>query len=79
MGPPIREITSGQTKEHIAQRMWNHAPKMRKWMVSKQIEWPRFTADELADLLTFLTEGWSESAPGEQQAGGSGVMPEVPR
>lgn len=70
MGPAIRGITTGQTKVHIVQRMWNHAPKMGKWMASKRIEWPRFTADELRNLLTFLAEGWSEPAPGEVQAGG---------
>ena len=65
MGPGIRETTTGELKERIVQMMWNHATEMGKRMANKQLEWPRFTAEELADLLTFLTEGWSESSGGE--------------
>lgn len=70
MGPAIREITSGQSKEQVAQRMLNHAPRMEAWMASKKIEWPRFTADELRDLLAFLAQGWSQPPPGESPAAG---------
>jgi len=65
MGPAIRETTAGESKEHIVQRMWNHAPEMGKRMVHKQLDWPRFTADELADLLAFLAGGWSQEPGGE--------------
>ncbi len=64
MGPAIRDTTTGAPKESIVQLMWNHAPEMGKRMASKQLEWPRFTARELADLLTFLAEAWSAPPEG---------------
>jgi len=36
------------------QKMWNHAPSMLENMKSKNIEWPIFKENEMADLLTYL-------------------------
>ncbi len=61
IGPALAPITGGKSKEEIAHRMWNHAPEMRARMNDRQIPWPRFTADELAALIRFLSEGWPEN------------------
>ncbi len=58
VAPALRQATTGQSKEHIIQRMWNHAPDMWKRMENQRLVWPRFTPQELADLLTFLAQGW---------------------
>ncbi len=64
MGPNLRQITTGESRERIAQRMWNHAPQMGLAMGTRQIPWPHFEASELAGLLNFLSEGWKDpSAP----------------
>jgi mono/diheme cytochrome c family protein len=62
IGPSLRKITVGESKEAIFQRLWNHAPKMRDKMGIHQIPWPRFEADELAALLALLGEGWNGPA-----------------
>jgi len=54
IGPPLPSV-SGATKEEIARRMWNHAPEMGARMNDRQIAWPRFTSDEFAALIRFLS------------------------
>ncbi len=63
IGTSLR-TASGESKEQIMQRMWNHVPQMRDKMGVHQIPWPRFDAKELAALQALLADGWkSESAP----------------
>ena len=38
----------------IAQRMWNHAPNMRKMLLSSGISAPVLSGKEVTDLLTFI-------------------------
>lgn len=61
IGPNLRKVTTGESRELIAQRMWNHAPQMGMSMGPRQIPWPRFESTELAGLLAFLSEEWKES------------------
>lgn len=63
VGPELRLTLKGQTKEAIMQRMWNHAPGMGALLEVQNLAWVRLSPQELADLLTFLSKGWSE--PGE--------------
>lgn len=56
IGPALAPVVAGQTKEEIARRMWNHAPAMSVRMSDRQIPWPRFTANDLAALIRFISE-----------------------
>ncbi len=60
IGPALASITPHESKELIAQRMWNHAPEMLVRMGSRRIQWPRLSADELSSLIRLLSEGWPE-------------------
>lgn len=62
IGPALTSITRGKPKEEIARRMWNHAPGMLARMTDRRIPWPRFTPEELAALIRFLSEGASGGA-----------------
>ncbi len=62
IGPPLSRITAGQSKEEIARRMWNHASAMSVRMNDRQIPWPRFSADELAALIRFVSNEWQQPA-----------------
>lgn len=62
IGPALSGITSGKSKEEIARRMWNHAPEMRLRMADRRIPWPRFAAEEIANLIQFLSGSWKEPA-----------------
>jgi mono/diheme cytochrome c family protein len=59
IGPALAGITTGKSKEEIASLMWNHAPQMGTHMGDRRIPWPRFTADDLAALIQFLSESWA--------------------
>jgi mono/diheme cytochrome c family protein len=74
IGPSLRG-SSGEAKEQITQRMWNHVPLMRDKMGVHQIPWPRFDAGELAALQALLADGWksepaSQGAVTKQRGGG---------
>lgn len=58
LGPPLQQATPGAALEQIAQDMWNHAPEMWQEMGLHQIPWPRFGAQELNDMLSFLVAAW---------------------
>lgn len=55
IGPALANLTVGEPKERIAQRMWNHAPEMRTRMSDRRLAWPRFNADDLAALVRYLS------------------------
>ena len=62
LGPPLRQVTPGASNEEIVQTMWNHAPDMWSEMGNHQIPWPRFEAQDLADLVYYLISSWNEEA-----------------
>jgi len=65
LGPPLEQVTPGEEKETIVQRMWNHAPEMWVEMGDHQIPWPRFDAKDLADLIAYMSRGWEEEGSGD--------------
>jgi mono/diheme cytochrome c family protein len=68
IGPALRPLTGGETKEAIAQRMWNHAPQMGQRMSTYAMPWPQLQADELTDLFALLEAGF-EPARADRPAG----------
>lgn len=62
VAPALQTRLRGETRERIAQRMWNHAPEMWEQMSNRRIPWPRFEAEELADLLAFLERAWDATS-----------------
>jgi mono/diheme cytochrome c family protein len=61
---PSLRGSAGESKERIAERMWNHAPQMRDRMGIQQIPWPRLDPEELAALLAIMADGWKSQVPG---------------
>ncbi len=54
IGPPLEEIRRRQGAYELAGRFWNHAPGMFTILAHERIEWPRFSAPEMADLMAYL-------------------------
>jgi mono/diheme cytochrome c family protein len=46
-----KDAYSGVT---IVSALWRHGPRMLEMMAQKNIEWPRFTARQMADLIAYL-------------------------
>lgn len=38
----------------IVSALWGHGPRMQEMMAQKKIEWPRFTAPQMSDLIAYL-------------------------
>jgi mono/diheme cytochrome c family protein len=68
VGPDLQRATTGQSKESIMQSMWNHAPGMGAVLEAQNLSWARLSAQELADLLAFLSRGWPVPGPTAEQA-----------
>jgi hypothetical protein len=34
--------------------LWGHGPRMLEMMQQKKLEWPRFTAKQMGDLMAYL-------------------------
>lgn len=54
IAPPISQLLTSSDPVLWVQRMWNHAGEMAAIMEQQGIAWPRFTLQEMADLLTFF-------------------------
>ena len=53
-GPSISEMPAVDNPVEWAQQMWNHSTKMREEMRNRGISWPRFTVQEMVDLLVYI-------------------------
>jgi mono/diheme cytochrome c family protein len=58
IGPALRTVTTGETNERIAERMWNHAAKMGEQMSTYSVPWPHLNSGEMTDLFAFLAQSW---------------------
>jgi cytochrome c2 len=54
LGPPLGELRRRQGVLELAGRLWNHAPAMFTALKQEGLEWPRISADEMADLMAYL-------------------------
>ncbi len=53
-GPSLKELKLHSSVSEIGALMWNHAEPMKDLMSEKQINWPLFKKDEMADLIAYL-------------------------
>jgi mono/diheme cytochrome c family protein len=54
IGPDLAASDALRSSLNWASAMWNHSPAMEKKFGETQPTWPRFTDDEMADLVEFL-------------------------
>jgi len=54
IGPPLEEVRRPQGALELAGHLWNHAPAMFTVLTHEGLEWPRISAEEMADLLAYL-------------------------
>jgi mono/diheme cytochrome c family protein len=53
-GTPVDKWESLTDPIVLAERMWNHADRMKGALAARKIEWPEISAQELNDLLVYL-------------------------
>ena len=54
LGPALEELRRPQGALELAGRLWNHAPAMFALLKQEEREWPRISAQEMADLMAYL-------------------------
>lgn len=54
IGPNLRELQWDYSVTEIAGLMWNHGSEMWKLMEEQRISWPRFSGNEMADIIAYL-------------------------
>ncbi len=69
LGPDLLDRELPRSAEAIAGTMWNHAEVMRDAFAERNIPWPHFTTQELADLISYLYFGPFTDAPGNAGRG----------
>ena len=52
--PPLTRSPEGYSDISIISALWEHGPRMLDLMTERKLAWPRFTAQEMADLIAFL-------------------------
>ncbi|MBI4459113.1 MAG: c-type cytochrome [Acidobacteria bacterium] len=69
LGPDLSKTPSTNNSLELATAMWSHAPQMWQRMQQEHFQLPIFTAEEMADLFSFLAMSRSFDEPGNAAAG----------
>jgi len=69
VGPDLARLSGERSFYHLAATLWNHIPDMRREMTRRDLQGPRLTSWEAADLMAFLY--WLDyfDAPGDSVRG----------
>jgi len=54
IGPAVATWSALTDPMVLIQRMWEHAPEMKKAMEARHVPWPELTSQDMADLLVYL-------------------------
>ncbi len=71
VGPSVDAFKRFSSPLYVAAAMWNHGPQMAEAMKAQGIERPSLTADELRDLIAYLSPATSQPGPVPTMAGGA--------
>ena len=68
-GPDLTELKLNKSVTEIAAQMWNHSPTMIDYMKERDIDYPQFDGNEMADLIAYLYFLGFEDQPGNVDEG----------
>jgi mono/diheme cytochrome c family protein len=71
VGPSVDVFKRFSSPLYVASAMWNHGPQMAEAMKAQGIERPTLSADELRDLIAFLSPATGQAGPVQALAGGA--------
>jgi mono/diheme cytochrome c family protein len=52
--PKLAKSKDAYSDVTMVSTLWVHGPRMQEMMAQKKIEWPRFTAQQMSDLIAYL-------------------------
>ncbi len=68
-GPNLQKVSLNYSVTEIAGLMWNHGSAMAELMEVNQIQWPKLSAKEMADLIAYLYFLKFRGSPGNAELG----------
>lgn len=54
LGPDFALVGAGRSLQQLAGMFWNHTPKMIQTVQVRGFQWPTFTEEELADIISYI-------------------------
>lgn len=54
LGPDFALVGAGRSLQQLAGMFWNHTPQMIQTVQVRGFEWPTFTEEELADIISYI-------------------------
>lgn len=69
LGPDFALVGAGRSLQQLAGMFWNHTPKMIETVSRKGFQWPTFTEEELADIISYIYYVKLFDEPGDPEMG----------
>jgi mono/diheme cytochrome c family protein len=54
LGPDFALVGAGRSLQQLAGLFWNHTPRMIETVRQRAFEWPTFTEEDLADIISYI-------------------------
>ncbi len=54
LGPDFALVGAGRSLQQLAGMFWNHTPRMIQTVEVKGFQWPTFSEEELADIISYI-------------------------
>jgi cytochrome c2 len=54
LGPDFAVVGAGRSLQQLAGLFWNHTPRMIRTVRERGIQWPTFSEEELADIISYI-------------------------
>jgi cytochrome c2 len=54
LGPDFALVGAGRSLQQLAGMFWNHTPRMIQTVQVRGFQWPTFTEEELADIISYI-------------------------
>jgi cytochrome c2 len=54
LGPDFALVGAGRSLQQLAGMFWNHTPQMIQTVQVRGFEWPNFSEEELADIISYI-------------------------
>ncbi|MFQ5690537.1 MAG: c-type cytochrome [Gemmatimonadota bacterium] len=69
LGPDFATVGADHSLQQLAGLFWNHTPRMIETVRGKGFEWPQFTEQELADIISYINYVKLFDEPGDAEQG----------
>jgi cytochrome c len=69
LGPDFALVGAGRSLQQLAGLFWNHTPRMIETVRQRAFDWPSFTEEDLADIISYIYYVKLFDEPGDADQG----------